>query len=149
MFTTCTKALSVCGSSAFAVFGSMVSVQLHEPGVAVGIAVGVAVGVGVALGVGVAVGVGVGVAVGGGVGVAVGVALGVGVGLGVDVGVAVGVGVGVETLDVHTPAASLPPTVYDVPVNGFCGKPQYPPYTVWSLKRVVPVTFLYRYLTSQ
>ena len=54
MLTTCTKALSVCGSSVFAVLGSMVSVQLHESGVAVG----VAVGVGVALGAGVAVGVG-------------------------------------------------------------------------------------------
>src|SRR5262245_1741545 len=108
MLTTCTKALSACGSSLSAVPGSMVSVQLHEPGVGVGVAVGVAVGVG----------------------------------LGVAVGVAVGVGVGVETLDVHTPAASLPPTVYDVPVNGFCGKPQYPPCAVWSLSRVVPVPFL-------
>src|SRR5262245_13298660 len=130
MFTTCTKALSACGSSVFAVFGSMVSVQLHELGVAVAVAVGVAVGVGVG------VGLGVGVAVG------VGVGIGVGVGVGVGVAVGVGVGVGVETLDAHTPAASLPPRVYDVPVNGFCGKPQYPPCAVWSLSRVVPVPSL-------
>jgi hypothetical protein len=83
MLTTCTKALSVCGSSAFAVLGSMVSVQLHEPGVAVG----VAVGVGVALGV--AVAVGVGVAGGVAVGVTAGVAVAVGVGGDVGVGVAV------------------------------------------------------------
>ena len=77
MLTTCTKALSVCGSSVFAVLGSMVSVQLHEPGVAVGVAVAVAVGVGVGLGLGVGVGVAVGVGVGVGVGVAVGVGVGV------------------------------------------------------------------------
>src|SRR5258708_19293728 len=81
MLTTCTKALSVCGSSVFAVLGSMVSVQLHEPGVAVGVAVGVGVGLGVGVAVGIAVGVTVGVAVAVGVGVAVGVALGVGVGV--------------------------------------------------------------------
>ena len=145
MLTTCTKALSVCGSSVFAVAGSMVSVQLHEPGVAVGVAVGVGVALGVGVGVAVAVGValGVGVAVGVAIGVAVGVGVGVdlGVDVGVAVGVAVGVGVGVETLGAHTPAASLPPRVYDVPVNGFCGKPQYPPFNVWSLSRVVPFPF--------